>query len=94
MKITGKDVEHVAMLAKLAITEEEKQLFTEQLNVILEYVDQLNAVDTEHIEPTSHVIPVQNVMRDDSVVPSLPQSEILKNAPEKEDQYFKVPKIV
>lgn len=94
MKITGKDVEHVAMLARLAITEDEKELFTEQLNVILEYVDQLNALDTENIVPTSHVIPMQNVMREDEVTPSLPQSEILKNAPEKQDQYFKVPKIV
>ncbi len=94
MKITGKDVEHVAMLARLAITDEEKKLFTEQLNVILEYVDQLNALDTDSIIPTSHVIPMQNVMRDDVVVPSLPQNEILRNAPQKEDQYFKVPKIV
>ncbi len=82
------------MLARLAISSEEKSLFTDQLNVILEYVDQLNALNTDHIEPTSHVIPMQNVMRDDVVTPSLPQSEILQNAPEREDSFFKVPKIV
>ncbi len=94
MKITGKDVEHVAMLARLAISPEEKELFTEQLNVILDYVDQLKGLDTEDIAPTSHVIPMQNVMRDDVVTPSLPQEEVLQNAPEKENGYFKVPKIV
>ena len=94
MKISGKDVEHVAMLARLAISPQEKELFTEQLNVILEYVDQLKALDTDHVKPTSHVIPMENVMREDEVTPSLPQKKILQNAPEKEEDYFKVPKIV
>jgi aspartyl-tRNA(Asn)/glutamyl-tRNA(Gln) amidotransferase subunit C len=94
MRITGKDVEHVAMLARLAISPEEKEMFTQQMNVILEYVEQLNALDTDGIVPTSHVIPMQNVMRDDLVTPSLTREQVLQNAPETEDGCFKVPRIV
>ena len=94
MKITGKDVEHVAMLARLAITEEEKVMFTDQLNVILDYVDQLKSLDTEDVDPTSHVIPMKNVMREDKVTSSLTKEKTLQNAPEREGDHFKVPKIV
>jgi len=94
MKISRQDVEHVAMLARLEITEAEKEMFTKQLNVILEYVDQLNELDTTGVPPTSHVIPMQNVLREDAVRPSLPQAKILGNAPETENGCFKVPRIV
>ncbi len=94
MKISREEVEHVALLARLAISSEEKDMFTEQLNVILEYVDQLNELDTTDVKPTSHVIPVKNVMREDQVETHLTQEEALKNAPEKEEGYIKVPRIV
>lgn len=94
MKITKKDVEHVAKLARLRLTEEEKEKFGEQLSEILEYVEKLNVLDTAHVEPTSHVVALKNVMREDEVKPSLPVEEVLDNAPAREGKYFKVPKII
>lgn len=94
MKISKKDVEHVAKLARLKLTWEEKEKFGKQLSEILEYVEKLNELDTEKVEPTSHVIPLQNVMREDRVKPSLPVEEVLGNAPAREGKYFKVPRII
>lgn len=94
MKITAKDVDHVALLSRLELTEEEAGRFTGQLNSILEYVEVLNSVDTSQVEPTAHVLPVKNVMRPDEVRPSLDRKLALSNAPEQEDGYFIVPKIV
>jgi aspartyl-tRNA(Asn)/glutamyl-tRNA(Gln) amidotransferase subunit C len=94
MAITIKDVEHVANLARLELTEEEKETYTEQLNAILQFAEQLNGVPTDHVEPTSHVMPIANVMRDDEVRPSLPVEEALQNAPEEEDGQFKVPAVL
>lgn len=94
MKITKKDVEHVAKLARLRLTEEEKEKFGKQLSDILEYVEKLNELDTARVEPISHVVPLKNVMREDDVKPSLPVEEALANAPAREGKYFKVPKII
>lgn len=94
MAVTIKDVEHVARLARLEFTEEEKVKLVHQLNDILKYMEKLNKLDTSNVEPLSQVIELSNVMRDDEVKPSLPRAEVLKNAPEKNEQFFKVPKVI
>lgn len=94
MSVSLKDVEKIADLARLYITEEEKEKYTRQLNVVLEYMEQLNKVDTSNVEPLSHPFELTNVFRDDEVQPSLSVDEALKNAPEKSGNYFKVPKVI
>lgn len=94
MSITVKDVEHVAALARLELTEEEKDMYAGQLNAILRYAEQLNALDTEGVEPTSHAVPLFNVMREDTVKPSIPVEVAMLNAPEEEDGQFKVPAVL
>ncbi len=94
MKISKEEVEHVARLARLRLTEEEKEKFGRQLNRILEYVEKLNELDTENVESASQVIPLQNVLREDEVKPSLPVEDVLSNAPDKKGNYFKVPRII
>ncbi|TYP68613.1 Asp-tRNA(Asn)/Glu-tRNA(Gln) amidotransferase subunit GatC [Paenibacillus methanolicus] len=94
MSITLKDVEHVAKLARLELTEQEKEQFTGQLNAILKYAEKLNQLDTEGIEPTSHVLPVTNVMREDENRESVSNETALKNAPDEEDGQFKVPAVL
>lgn len=94
MSITIQDVEHVAKLARLDLTDVEKEQFTGQLNAILKYAEQLNALDTEGVTPTSHAMPLVNVMRDDVSRPSLPIEKVLLNAPDEEDQQFKVPAVL
>jgi len=91
--ITIKDVEHVAKLARLELTEEEKIKFSKQLGDILKYVEQMNEVDTTGVEPMSHAIPIVNVMREDVVVQEQTKEELMANAPSKEDGFFRVPKI-
>jgi len=94
MKITRKDVEHVAGLARLRFTEDEIAPFTDQLNAILDYFESLQAVDTNGIPPSTHAVDVSNAFRDDVLRASLPAEEALKNAPEAEGSCFKVPKII
>ena len=94
MPVTINDVEHVAKLARLEFREAEKKKFTLQLNTILDYIEKLNELDTRNVEPLSHVIELTNVLREDIVKPSYPQEEMLKNAPEKSDKFFKVPKVI
>ncbi|OIN97564.1 asparaginyl/glutamyl-tRNA amidotransferase subunit C [Candidatus Desantisbacteria bacterium CG1_02_38_46] len=94
MKIDKKTVEYIANLARLALTEKEKESFTGQLDKILNYIDKLNALDTSNIEPTFHAVPLKNVFRDDEVKPSLTQERALAMAPEKDRNYFKVPRII
>ncbi|MBB6638463.1 Asp-tRNA(Asn)/Glu-tRNA(Gln) amidotransferase subunit GatC [Cohnella thailandensis] len=94
MSITVKDVEHVANLARLELTEAEKEQFTGQLNAILKYAEKLNELNTDGIEPTSHVRPMYNVMREDKVAESLPIEKVLLNAPDEEDGQFKVPAVL
>ena len=92
--ISIEEVEHVANLARLALSPDEQLQFTEQLNAILAYMEQLNEVPTEAVEPTSHVLDLVNVFRDDSVHQTLSVDEALSNAPESTHQYFVVPRIV
>ncbi|MFD0693984.1 Asp-tRNA(Asn)/Glu-tRNA(Gln) amidotransferase subunit GatC [Paenibacillus sp. GCM10027628] len=94
MSITKADVEHVAKLARLDLSDNEKEQFTEQLNAILKYAEQLNELDTEGVAPTSHAMPLVNVMREDVTQPSLPIEKILLNAPDEEDGQFKVPAVL
>jgi len=92
--ISREDVEHVARLARLALTEAERDRMREQLAGILAYIDTLRALDTSATEPTSHAVPMVNVMRDDVNTPCLPQDEALANAPERSGEYARVPKII
>lgn len=94
MSITRKDVEHIAGLARLALTEEEIELYTDQLQKILQYVEKLSKVDTEGVEPTTYTVPPRSVKRKDVVTPSLTVEEALKNAPSIEKGCFKVPRII
>ncbi len=94
MAVTIKDVEHIAKLARLEFTEEEKKKFTHQLNQILEYVETLNKLDTTNVEPLAQVIDLSNRFREDIVKPGLEPDEALKNAPAKTDKFFKVPKVI
>ena len=88
------DIEKVARLARLELSEEEKATFGNQLEQILAYMEQLNRLDTSGVEATSHAIPVYNVFREDEVKPSLPQEEVLAIAPDEEEGHFKVPRII
>jgi aspartyl-tRNA(Asn)/glutamyl-tRNA(Gln) amidotransferase subunit C len=88
------DIEHVARLARLALTGEEKEQLRAQLAVILEHAATVGEVATDDVEPTAYAIPRANVYRDDVPEPSLPQAEALANAPEQEDGRFKVVRIV
>ncbi|MBP1990917.1 Asp-tRNA(Asn)/Glu-tRNA(Gln) amidotransferase subunit GatC [Paenibacillus eucommiae] len=94
MTITGKDVEHVAGLARLDLNEAEKAQFAEQLNAILKYAEQLNELNTDDVLPTSHAMPLVNVMREDTAKPSLPLDKVLLNAPDDEVGQFKVPAVL
>ncbi len=94
MEITREQVEYVAKLARLAVSEEEKVLFRRQLSSILTYVETLNRVDTTQVAPTAHVVPMQNVLREDVVKPSLSRDDVLANAPDSESGCFRVPKII
>lgn len=91
--ITIKDVEHVAKLARLELSEDEKVKFSKQLGDIIKYVEQMNSIDTTGVEPMSHAIPIVNVMREDVVVQEQTKDELMANAPSKEDGFFRVPKI-
>jgi aspartyl-tRNA(Asn)/glutamyl-tRNA(Gln) amidotransferase subunit C len=89
-KLSRAEVEHIAELAKLSLTDAEKEQFREQLSAILEYAEILQRLDTEAIPPTATVLPLRNVMAADEVRPSLSREDILANAPEAEDGCFKV----
>lgn len=91
--ITVKDVEHVAKLARLELTEEEKEKFAGQLGDVLKYVEQMNEVDTSDVVPMAHAMDFVNVMREDKVNYEQTKAELMKNAPDEEDGFFKVPKI-
>jgi aspartyl-tRNA(Asn)/glutamyl-tRNA(Gln) amidotransferase subunit C len=93
-RISIDQVKHVANLARLAITEEEAEKFTKQLDAIITFAEQLNELDTENVEPTSHVLDIKNVLREDVPQKGLSQEEVLKNAPEEKDGQFKVPSIL
>jgi aspartyl-tRNA(Asn)/glutamyl-tRNA(Gln) amidotransferase subunit C len=92
--ISREDVVHVARLARLALTDAELETMLEQLNAILSHIDALKAVDTSGIEPTSHAVPQFNVMREDEPRPCFPAEEMLANAPDRVDNFFRVPRII
>ncbi|NCO67852.1 MAG: Asp-tRNA(Asn)/Glu-tRNA(Gln) amidotransferase GatCAB subunit C [Nitrospirae bacterium CG_4_10_14_0_8_um_filter_41_23] len=94
MKISKEEIEHIAVLARLSLPEEEKELFGSQLSSILDYMEKLNELDTKGIEPTSHVLTLSNVMRDDIPRPSIPKEDALMNAPDHTEKFFRVPKII
>jgi len=94
LKISYEEVEHVGRLARLALSEEEKERMRAQLDAILTYIDKLNELDTSQVEPTSHVIPMTNVFREDKVRPSLSQEQALANAPDRQEALFRVPRIL
>ena len=91
--ITIKDVEHVAKLARLELTEEEKELYTKQLGDVLKYVDQMNEVDTSNVKPMTQVIDFVSGMRGDKGYYEYSKEQLMANAPEEENGFFKVPKI-
>lgn len=92
--ITPEEVEHVANLARLEFNEEEITEFTHQLGRILDYIGKLNELDTTDVPPTSHVLPVHNVSKEDTVKPSYDRELVLTTAPETESGYFDVPKVI
>ncbi len=94
MSVTKNDVEHIAKLAKLKFKEDEINEFTSQLNQVLEYVDKLNELDTENVEPLSHPVEGENVFREDVLKNSISTDDALKNSASKTDEYFKVPKVI
>lgn len=92
--ISREEVLHIARLAKLKLTEEEVELFQEQLGKILEYFKKLEEVDTKGVEPLKHVVVTENVFREDEPQDSVSPEEALKNAPKRRDDYFEVPKVI
>ncbi|MFN4227535.1 MAG: Asp-tRNA(Asn)/Glu-tRNA(Gln) amidotransferase subunit GatC [Candidatus Ratteibacteria bacterium] len=92
--IKREDVEYLSRLARIELTEEEKIKFEKELEKILEYVSKLNEVNTENIIPTYHILPLTNIFREDIPDRSIPKQEILKNAPDKDENFFKVPRII
>lgn len=92
--ITKEEVKHVANLARLAITEEDAEKFAEQLGAITAFAEQLNELDTTDVEPTTHVLPLVNVMREDVATPGLPREKMMLNVKEQQDGQVKVPAIM
>ena len=88
------EIDHVALLARLELNDEEKQLFSKQVGSIIEYVDKLNELDIDDVEPTAHVLPIKNVFREDELRSSLPREKALQNAPRKSEGFYRVPKII
>jgi len=94
MEISQAEVAHVAKLARLEVSEDEEVTFARQLSAILTYIDQLKTLDTTGVEPTATVLPTSNVFRDDQARPSLPRDQVLVNAPEQAEGFFRVPRIL
>lgn len=90
------NVEHIARLARLGLSDKEKELFKKQLSSILEFAETISKLPTENVEPTSHAIPMKNVLREDKALPCDDKTieALLANAPEEEDHQFKVPRII
>jgi aspartyl-tRNA(Asn)/glutamyl-tRNA(Gln) amidotransferase subunit C len=94
MSVTKDEVKYIASLSRLEFNDSELEDFTNEFNQILNYIDKLNELDTENIEPLSHPIERKNVFREDKLVESINRDDALKNAPDKTDEYFKVPKVI
>lgn len=94
MKIKKEEIEHIAMLARLSLSEEEKDLFGSQLSSILDYMEKLNELDTSDVEQTSHVLSLCNVVRDDTPRSSIMKEDALLNAPDHTEKFYRVPRII
>ncbi len=94
MKLSTKEVEYVARLARLEVTDKETEKFTAQLNDILGYIDKLNEIDTTGVEPMTHAIAVTNAFREDKIVDSIGTEKSLSNAPDGRGEFFRVPKVI
>ena len=94
MAITKEIVEYVAHLARIELDVEELEKLSEQLKGILDFIDKLKDVDINNISPTSHILPINNVLRQDNIKVSLPAQKVLENAPSKQGNYFVVPKVI
>jgi aspartyl-tRNA(Asn)/glutamyl-tRNA(Gln) amidotransferase subunit C len=88
------DIEHVALLARLKLTESEKELFSRQVGSVIEYIDQLNELDTTDVEPTAHILSIKNILREDKLSVSIPKDKAMLNAPDKDGSFYRVPKII
>lgn len=93
-RIDEQQVRHVAHLARLELTDEQVDRLSAELSAILDYMDQLNRLDTDDVEPTAHPLPVRNVFRNDEVEPSLDPETALANAAQREGTFFRVPKVL
>lgn len=94
MSVTKENVAYIAELARLRFTEVEQEKMTRELNMILHYIEKLNEIDTEGVEPLSSIHDQANVLRADVERPSLSNADALKNAPDKLDRFFRVPKVI
>jgi aspartyl-tRNA(Asn)/glutamyl-tRNA(Gln) amidotransferase subunit C len=94
LKISSGEVEYVANLARLEVTDKEKEKFTAQLNDILLYIDKLNELDTKGVEPMSHAIAITNAFREDKILDSIGTENSLANAPDTRGEFFRVPKVI
>lgn len=92
--ITPEDVRHVARLARLELSEAELERMRAEMDAILAYMDKLRSLDTTGVEPTSHAVPLRNVMRDDEPRPSFPRDDMLANTPDRAGDFFRVPRII
>jgi aspartyl-tRNA(Asn)/glutamyl-tRNA(Gln) amidotransferase subunit C len=93
-ELTPAEVEHVALLARLGLTDAERELYRRQLGSILGYVAQLGELETERIPPSAAILPLEDVMQEDEPRPSLDREEVLANAPEREEGYLRVPAVL
>ncbi len=94
MAVVRQDVDHIADLARLRLSDEESERMTRELNSILAYIDEVMAVDTEGVEPLHHVLDMTNVFREDEPGRCLTREEALKNAPDRTEEYFRVPRVI
>lgn len=94
MPLSRAQVEHIAKLARLNLTPDEIEKYTRELTVILTYIDQLQAVNTDGVEPQNQFIRAENVFREDKPAQSLDRAEALRNAPDHDEEYFHVPKVI
>jgi len=94
LSISKDDVDKIARLAKLELTDAEREKFTTQLNDIVSYIEKLNELNTSEVEPLAHVNDLKNVSRDDKVIPSLEKKDVFKNSPQQDGEYFLVPKVI
>lgn len=94
MSLSREDVEKVSLLARLQLDDQELDTMTEQLGQIVGYIEQLNELDTENVQPMAHAVEMVNVLADDEVRPSLDREEVLANAPKRDDECYRVPAVL